>query len=131
LSGWDGADVEYDGNTALIFIDGPVTVSAKFEKNYSLLIVVIVIPILVIGVVVGKKFKRTSPVIIQKTIEKTVEAKKKYEDKYDEKLSKYLAEQILKKLDEMHSLKIISETKYSKIKESQEFVRENIGKNLK
>jgi len=86
---------------------------------------------LIVGVIVGKKFKRASPVIIQKTIEKTVEAKKKYEDKYDEKLSKYLAEQILEKLDEMHSLKIISDTKYSKLTETQEFVRENIGKNLK
>jgi len=131
LSEWEGADIIYDGNTALIFVDGPVTVSAKFEKNYSLLIVMVVIPILVIGVIVGKKFKRASPVIIQKTIEKTVEAEKKYEDKYDEKLSKYLAEQILEKLDEMHSLKIISDTKYSKIKETQEFVRENLGKNLK
>ena len=131
LSGWDGADIVYDGNTAQVFIDGPVTVSAKIEKNYSLLIGVIVIPILVIGVVVGKKLKRPTPVIIEKTIEKTVEAEKKYEDKYDEKLSVYLVEQILEKLNEMHSSKIISDTKYSKIKETQEFVRENLGKNLK
>jgi len=60
-----------------------------------------------------------------------VEAEKKYEDKYDEKLSIYLVEQILKKLEEMHSLKILSKTKYSKIKETQEFVKENLGKNLK
>ncbi len=131
VSEWEGADIIYDGNTAQVLIDGPVTVSAKIEKNYSLLIGVIVIPILVIGVIVGKKLKRAPPVIIEKTIEKTVEAEKKYEDKYDEKLSVYLADQILEKLDEMHSLKIISETKYSKIKETQEFVRENLGKNLK
>ncbi len=131
VSEWEGADIIYDGNTALIFIDGPVTVSAKVEKNHSLLIGVIVIPILVIGVVVGKKFKRASPVIIEKTIENTVGAKKKYEDKYDEKLSIYLVEQILKKLNEMHSLKIISDTKYSKIKETQKFVKANLGKNLK
>ncbi len=131
LSGWEGADIIYDGNSALILIDGPVTVSAKIEKNYSLLIGVIVIPILVIGVVAGKKLKRAPPVIIEKTIEKTVEAEKKYEDKYDEKLSVYLAEKILEKLNEMHSLKIISEKKYLKIKETQEFVRENLGKNLK
>jgi len=131
LSGWEGADVQFDGNTAQVLIDGPVTVSAKLEKNYSLLIGVIVIPILVIGVIVGKKLKRATPIIIEKTIEKTVEAEKKYEDKYDEKLSVYLVEQILEKLDEMHSSKIISDTKYSKIIETQEFVRENLGKNLK
>ncbi len=115
LSEWEGADIVYDGNTAQVLIDGPVTVSAKIEKNYSLLIVVIVIPILVIGVVVGKKLKRPTPVIIEKTIEKTVEAEKKYEEQYDEKLSIYLVDQILEKLDEMHSLKILSKTKYSKI----------------
>jgi len=131
LSEWEGADIVYDGNTAQVLIDGPVTVSAKIEKNYSLLIGVIVIPILVIGVIVGKKLKRATPVIIEKTIEKTVEAEKKYEDKYDEKLSIYLVEQILQKLHEMHSLKILSKTKYSKIKETQEFVKANLGKNLK
>jgi len=131
ISEWEGADIIHDGNTALIFIDGPVTVSAKVEKNYSLLIGVIVIPILVVGVIAGKKFKRASPVIIEKTIENTVEAEKKYEDKYDEKLSIYLTEQILKKLNEMYSLKIISDTKYSKITETQKFVKANLGKNLK
>ena len=128
LSEWEGADVEYDGNTAQVFIDGPVTVSAKVEKNYSLLIGIIVIPILVIGFVARKKIKRISQPVI---IEKTVEAEKKYEDKYDEKISAYLAGQILEKLDEIHSTKIISDSKYSKIKEAQEFVKENIGKNLK
>jgi len=131
LSEWEGADIIYDGNTALIFIDGPVTVSAKVEKNYSLLIGVIVIPILIVGVIAGKKFKRAPPAV-DKTIDKTVEAlQKKYTDKYDQKLSVYLVEKILEKLDEMHSSKIISDTKYLKIHETQEFVRENLGKNLK
>jgi len=31
----------------------------------------------------------------------------------------------------MHSAKIISDLKYSKLQETQKFVRENIGKNLK
>jgi len=132
LSEWDGADIIYDGDTALVFIDGPITVLAKVEKNYSLLIGVIVIPILIVGVIAAKKFKRVTPVIIEKTIEKTVEApKKKYEDMYDEKLSIYLAEQILEKLTEMHSSKIISESKYSKLAETQKFVMQNLGKNLK
>jgi len=98
ISEWEGADIIHDGNTALVLIDGPVTVSAKVEKNYSLLIVVIVIPILVIGVIVGKKFKRSAPVIIEKTIENIVEApKKKYSKNYDKELSIYLANQILEK----------------------------------
>ncbi|MBA4718564.1 MAG: hypothetical protein HRO68_05530 [Nitrosopumilus sp.] len=127
LSEWEGADVDYNGNTAQVFIDGPVTVSAKIEKNYSLLIGIIVIPILIIGVIVGKKFKRRPTVveekpvekIIERIIEKTVEAPKtQYSDKYDKELSVYLEEQIQAKLYEMHSSQIISKTKYSKIKET-------------
>ena len=127
LSGWDGTDVDYDGNTAQVFIDGPVTVSAKVEKNYSLLIAMIVIPILIIGFVGAKKFKSRPPVIVEKPvekvieriIEKTVEApKKQYTVGYDKELSVYLKEQIQAKLNEMQSSQIISETKYSKIKET-------------
>lgn len=121
LSEWEGADVTYDGNTAQVFVDGPVTVTAKLEKNYSLLIGVIVVPILIIGFVASRKIKRTppQPVIVEKTIEKTVETpKKKYTDKYDEKLTVYLNEQVKKKLEEMKSSEIISDSKYSKIKEN-------------
>jgi len=42
---------------------------------------------------------------------------KKYTDKYDQKLSVYLSEQIKSKLDGMHESQIISDSKYSKIKE--------------
>ena len=134
ISEWEGADIIYDGNTALVFVDGPVTVSAKVEKNYSLLIGVIVIPILVIGFVAAKKFKR-SPIVEEKPVEKIVERiiekivetpQKKYEDGYDLKLSVYLSVQTLAKLDEMHSSKIISESKYSKIVETQKFIQQNL-----
>ncbi len=125
LSGWEGANEEYDGNTAQVFIDGPVTVSAKLEKNYSLLIGVIVVPLLVGGFIVAKKFKRSAPVekpvekIVERIIERAVETPEPvYSDKYDEELSSYMSEQIKAKLTEMHSSKIISDLKYSKIKES-------------
>ena len=123
-SEWEGADVIYDGNTALVFIDGPVTVSAKVEKNYSLLIVMIIAPILIIGLIGFRKFKNRMPIVEEKPVERIVEKvierveapEKKYEDGYDKKLSDYLSEQIKSKLDEMHSSGIISDSKYSKIK---------------
>lgn len=126
VSGWDGADVIYDGNTALVFIDGPVTVSAKVEKNYSLVFGMIIIPILIIGVIGYRKFKNRVPAvveekpverIVEKVIERVEAPEKKYEDGYDKKLSDYLAEQVQSKLDKMHSSEIISESKYSKITE--------------
>jgi len=126
VSGWEGADVTYDGNTAQVFIDGPVTVSAKVEENYSLVAGVIIIPILIVGFIGFRKFKsRVPPVveekpverIVEKVIEKVDEPEKKYEDGYDQKLSEYLSEQIKSKLDEMNSSKIISDSKYSTVKE--------------
>jgi hypothetical protein len=122
LSEWEGADVTYDGNIAQVFIDGPVTVSAKVEKNYSLVIGIIVIPILIVGVIGFRKFKNRVPEVEEKPVERIVEKvveipEKKYEDGYDKKLSEYLSEQIKSKLDEMKSSKIISDSKYSKIKE--------------
>lgn len=120
LSGWEGADIISDGGVTQVFIDGPITVTAKLEQNYSLLIGVIVIPILIGGFVVGKKFKGRKSVVVEKTIEKTVESesKKQYDDGYDEKLSNYLEKQIKSKIEEMHNSKIISDSKYSKIKEN-------------
>ena len=119
LSEWEGAEIERDGNSAQVFVNGPLTVTAKLEKNYSLLIMVIVIPILVVGIIVVKKFKQATPVTVEKTIVKTAEiVEPTYSDKYDEELSIYLSEQIKAKLDEIHSSKIISDSKYSKIKES-------------
>jgi len=120
LSGWEGANIEYDGNTAQVFVDGPVTISAKLEKNYSFLFGVIVVPVLIGSLVIVKKFKRPSPVIVEKTIEKIIEKpiehpEPVYSDKYDEELSLYLSEQIKIKLDAMHASKIISDLKYSKI----------------
>lgn len=124
LSEWEGADVTYDGNVAQVFIDGPVTVSAKVEKNYSLLIVMIVIPILIIGMVGFRKFKNRVPAvveekpverIVEKVIERVEAPEKKYEDGYDQKLSEYLSEQIKLKIEEMHSSQIISDLKFSKI----------------
>jgi len=137
LSEWDGTDVTYDGNTAQVFIDGPITVSAKVEKNYSLVIGMIILPIFIIGVVGFRKFKNRAPVvveerpverIVEKVIERVEAPEKKYEDGYDKKLSKYLSEQIQSKLDEMFSSKILSERKHSKLYETQEFVKKNIGK---
>ena len=119
LSGWEGADVISDGGSTQVFIDGPVTVTAKLEQNYSLLIGVIIIPILIGGFVVAKKFKGRQTVVAEKTIEKTVESKpkKKYDDEYDQKLSDYLENQIESKIKDMYSNGILSEQKFEKIKE--------------
>ena len=119
LSKWEGAEIEYDGNLAQVFIDGPVTVSAKVEKNYSLLVGVIVILVLIVGVIAGKKFKRDIHVIIEKPVEKSDNvSQKKHSDKYNEELLEFLSDKIKSKIDELYNVKIISHSTYSKIKET-------------
>lgn len=119
LSEWEGAEIEYDGNSAQVFVNGPLTVTAKLEKNYSLVIAVIIIPILVVGFIVVKKFKRTTVAIPQTTTSVNVEKipETHYIEKYDQEISIYLSEQTLEKLNSMHDSKLISDGKYSKIKE--------------
>jgi hypothetical protein len=126
LTDWEGAEIERDGNSAQVLIDGPLTITAKLEKNYSLVIVVIIVPILAVGIVVAKKFKRHTPMIVEKTIEKTMDPSEPvYSDKYDEELSIYLSEQIAAKLNGIHLSKIISDSKYLKIKETLQFIQKN------
>lgn len=119
LSEWEGAEIERDGNSAHVFVSGPLTVTAKMEKNYSLVAVIIIIPILAIGFIVAKKFKRTTvttQTIATVNMEKTPETQ--YIEKYDQEISAYLSEQTLEKLNLLHDSKLISDDKYSKIKET-------------
>ncbi len=119
LSEWEGAEIEHDGNSAQVFIDGPLTVTAKLEKNYSLVIAVIVMSILAVGVIIGKKFKHSNNTKSKQDLEKTSETQ--YTEKYDEEINNYFLQQILEKLDSMYESKSISNSKYSKIKETINF----------
>ena len=133
LSELEGYDGEIIGNSAEVVINGPVTISAKFEKNYSLLAAVIIIPILVVGVIIGKKIKNSklrlgsapSAENIAQAVEKAVETKlvekssgSKYIENYDGEITEYLSAQISEKLTSLHNSKIISDSKYEKVKEN-------------
>jgi hypothetical protein len=133
LSELEGYDGEITGNSAQVLINGPVTISAKFEKNYSLMAAVIIIPILIIGVFIGKKIKNSkfrfrsgaSVEDITQAVEKVVETKlvekspeSKHIKNYDKEITEYLSAQINEKLESLHNLKIISDSKYEKVKEN-------------
>ena len=133
LSELEGYDEEITGNSAQVMINGPVTITAKFEKNYSLMAAVIIIPILIIGVIVGKKIKNSkfqfrsgaSVEDITQAVEKVVETKlvekspeSKHIENYDEEITEYLSVQIKEKLESLHNSKIISDSKYEKVKEN-------------
>jgi hypothetical protein len=133
LSELEGYDEEITGNSAQVMINGPVTITAKFEKNYSLMAAVIIIPILIIGVIVGKKIKNSkfqfrsgaSVDDITQAVEKVVETKlvekspeSKHIENYDKEITEYLSVQIKEKLESLHNSKIISDSKYEKVKEN-------------
>ena len=133
LSELEGYDGEIIGNSAQIMINGPMTISAEFEKNYSLMAAVIIIPILIVGAFVGKKIKnskfrlrsRTSIEDITQAVEKAVETKlvekspeSKYVENYDKEITEYLSAHISEKLESLHNSKIISDSKYEKVKEN-------------
>jgi hypothetical protein len=131
LSELDGYDGEISGNSIEVIVNGPITITAKFEKNYGLLASVIIIPILIAGVFVGKKVKSSkfkfgtgaSVEDIAQTVEKVIETKlvenspkSKYVENYDEQITSYLSAQVSEKLDSLHDSKIISDLKYEKVK---------------
>ena len=133
LSELDGYDGEISGNTIEVTVNGPLTITAKFEKNYGLLASVIIIPIVIVGVFVGKKVKNSkfrfgggaSVEDIAQTVEKVMETKlvetspeSKYVENYDEQISEYYSAQVLEKLESLHDSKIISDSKYEKLKEN-------------
>ena len=133
LSELEGYDGELSGNSAEVKINGPLTITAKFEKNYSLMATVIILPILVIGVVIGKKIKNSKfrlrsgasaediaqavgKVVETKLVEKSPEAN--YIENYDEEITAYLSEQISEKLESLHDSELLSDSKYEKVKEN-------------
>ena len=122
LIGWEGPIIESDGNSAKVIIDGPTTITAKWEQNSSLVIIMIVVPILILIVIITKKFKKTkrSEIVEQtRTVNSTIESTEtKYKKNYDEEISKYLSQGVLEKIESMHESNLISDSKYSKIKES-------------
>ncbi len=123
LIGWDGPVIESDGSSAKVIIDGPTTITAKWEQNSSLAIVFVVI-IFVIIVIIGKKFKKQpkkiesieQPFVINTKVESA--PKKQYTENYDKEISEYFSQGVLEKLESIHESKLISDSKYSKIKES-------------
>lgn len=134
LSELDGYDGDISDNPIEVTINGPMTITAKFEKNYSLLASVIIIPLLIVGLFVGKKIKNSkfkfgagaSVEDIAQTVENVMNTKlvekspeSKYVENYDEQISEYYSTQVLEKLESLHDSKIISDLKYEKLKENQ------------
>ena len=114
LVGWDGASVQYDGNVAQVIVDGPVTVVAKYEKNYGLLITVIVVPIFIGAVIAYRRFK--TPKSSLKTNSESSETTHNYASDYEQSLSSFFENEAMKKIEEFHSLNLVSSQKHDRLK---------------
>ncbi|QUC65081.1 hypothetical protein NsoK4_02085 [Nitrosopumilus sp. K4] len=120
LIGWDGPVIESDGDSAKVIIDGPTTITAKWEKNSSLGIVLVVIPAVIVAGIVVKKFKKPkkspSESELAYVTKPEISEKKSNNKNFEKEFSEYFSKQVLDHLESLHNSKLISDSKYSKIK---------------
>lgn len=110
---WEGPTAASSGNSAEILVDGPITIEAKWQPNYSPIALFIGLPIVIIVVffVVKKRPKisqRSSP---------QPDSSPKIEN-YREKTQEYLKQKSFEKLESLLNSKSFTNDKYLGIKES-------------
>jgi len=112
---WEGPNIEVSGKSAQLTITGPIVVRAFWTTDYSLLVVSIIIPVgIVVAFIVKRKKKAaTSAELIS---EKKEEEKFDVEN-YENEITEYVNEKTLEKLGLMRDSGLITESKYSEMKE--------------
>jgi len=130
VESWDGPDLEVRGNSASLIMNSPATVLVNWTSDYSILIVVIVIPVGV-GFVLFRKFGKSTivpqvaqiaqmaqlsrPSVGQPQSEKKYVAQR-FDFKYSSDLTKLSKEKTLEKLEKMCAAKLMTESRLVEIK---------------
>ena len=122
---WEGPDVESMGNSATLIINGPTTVQAIWTTDYSLLIIVMIIPAAV-GFFLFRRRKQmvvSTPQVAQvgKPFVGEPQLEKKYvaqhfDFKYSSDLTKLTKQKTLEKLEKMGAAKLMTESRLAEIK---------------
>ncbi len=132
---WEGPDVESSGNTATLVINGPTTVQAIWNTDYTLLILVILIPAGV-GFYFFRKRKRvivSTPQVVpvaqiaqvgRPSVGKPQSEKKyvaqHFDFKYSSDLTNLTKQKTIEKLEKMCAAKLLSESRLGEIKKKLE-----------
>ncbi len=112
---WEGPNIEVTGKSAQLTITGPSVVRAFWTTDYSPLVVSIIIPVgIVVAFIVKRKKKAaTSAELVS---ENQVYEKFDAED-YENEITAHVKEKTLEKLGSMRDSDLITESKYSEVKE--------------
>jgi len=134
VESWDGPDLEILGNSATRIMNSPAIVQVNWTVDYSILILVIVIPVGV-GFVLYRKFGKSiivpqvaqiaqvaqlsRPSVGQPQSEKKYIAQR-FDFKYSSDLTKLSKEKTLEKLEKMCAAKLMTESRLEEIKKKLE-----------
>lgn len=120
VKNWEGSIIQSFENSAELLVDGPITVEVIWEPNYVSLLPFLVIP--VVGSLIFFVIKRKRKIRPKIHKIKAEHAKRNYTepaspvpDSRDE-VQQYLMQKSVEKLDSLLDSKIITKTKYSRIK---------------
>jgi len=122
---WEGPGVESMGNSATLIINGPTTVQAIWSTDYSLLIIVMIIPAAV-GFFLFRRRKQMvvsapqvapvgRPSVGEPQSEKGYVAQH-FDFKYSSELTKLTNQKIIEKLEKMCAAKLMTESRLAEIK---------------
>ena len=124
VKSWEGPVIQSFGNVAELLVDGPVTVEVIWEPNYVLLSSYLAIPVVAaLAFFVIKRKRKISPheisqIKIKHVKHNPTEPAPTVHDNYHDEINQYLKQKSVEKLDSLLDSKIITNAKYSRIKEN-------------
>ena len=130
---WEGPDVESKGNSATLIISGPTTVQAIWSTDYSLLIIVMIIPAGV-GFFFFRRRKQlvapapqaaqVAPHVGMPSVGKPQSEKayvaQHFDFKYSSELTKLTKQKTVERLEKMCEAKLMTESRLAEIKKKLE-----------
>jgi len=130
---WEGPGVESMGNSATLIINGPTTVQAIWFTDYTLLIIVMIIPAGV-GIFFFRRRKQmivsapqvaqVAPHVGRPSGDKPQSEKgyvaQHFDFKYSSELTKLTKQKIIEKLEKMCEAKLMTESRLAEIKKKLE-----------
>ncbi len=111
LTGWEGTNIKSSGNTASILVDSYKTVVAKWTTDYSQAMLLGIIPPIVAASIFLIRYKRNKPTIDLPVKLQTTD------DNYSKEIIDYVLQKSIENLDSMRTSGIISDNRYSQLKE--------------
>ena len=116
VDSWIGPEIEVEGSSAKVSVRGPIEIQANMREDYSLVIVVIIIPIgALVFVARRKKKEKAIKISVSKPQSEREYVPQQFDFKYSTNVSDFAKEKAVEKLKAIRDSNVISDSKYSKI----------------